>query len=217
MPTAQFQAFLDYINDSLNTALAIPGGSNYDKFFMQFGQEGTPRPRYLKRLQHSRELEGYEWPAANPSDVESFKSATWKQMDDWEARLKLIDNMRNRLDQKRIKRDRAEKRCLEKSRMLKQTQVLLGLKNCQDPTSARKAEGPVFVCVDVEAIERPPNPISEVGIAVLDFERVRDVPPGPCGRDWWPFIKAHHLRTKEYSGLVNYKYIQGCPNAFNFG
>lgn len=75
----------------------------------------------------------------------------------------------------------------------------------------------VFVCMDVEAIETPPNPISEVGISILDMKNVQGIPPGPGGSSWWRFIDSHHLRVEEYSGLRNYRFVIGCPNDFDFG
>lgn len=75
----------------------------------------------------------------------------------------------------------------------------------------------VFLCFDAEALERPPHPVSEIGIAILDLQDTHRLDSGPSGRDWWPKIKAHHLRTKEYSGLVNHRYVKGCPGAFDFG
>lgn len=62
-----------------------------------------------------------------------------------------------------------------------------------------------------------PNPISEVGLAILDVNDVKDFAYGPTGTEWHRWIVAHHLRTREYSGLVNHEFIKGCPEAFNFG
>lgn len=74
-----------------------------------------------------------------------------------------------------------------------------------------------FICVDIEAIEVAPNPVSEIGIAVLNSERLKGIAAGPSGANWWDFIEAHHVRVKEYAGLVNYRFVQGCPNNFDFG
>ncbi len=92
---------------------------------------------------------------------------------------------------------------------LKDAKSLLGL----DGAEARA----VLVSIEVEALETQPGCVSEVGIAMFDTGKVRRVVAGPDGSAWWPFIEAHHLRVKEYSGLVNYRYVQGCPDHFDFG
>jgi hypothetical protein len=74
-----------------------------------------------------------------------------------------------------------------------------------------------FVCIDVEAYERNRDMITEVGIAVLDTNDIEGVPPGNNGENWFEHIKPYHLRVSEYRGIVNHKYVQGCPHAFNFG
>jgi hypothetical protein len=74
----------------------------------------------------------------------------------------------------------------------------------------------VFVCVDVESYEKAHNKITEVGIASLD---TRDLigPPGIDGEKWRSKIQARHFRIKEYQHLVNYEYVHGCPDKFEFG
>lgn len=74
-----------------------------------------------------------------------------------------------------------------------------------------------FVCVDIEADERNASTITEVGIAVLDTEDTMDVPPGIDGLDWISKIQTFHLRTAEYSYIVNHQFVRGCPDLFHFG
>lgn len=74
-----------------------------------------------------------------------------------------------------------------------------------------------FVCVDVEANELNASTITEIGLAILDTEDIEDVPPGENGKNWLPYIAAHHLRISEYRSIVNSRYVQGCPDAFDFG
>lgn len=97
--------------------------------------------------------------------------------------------------------------------MLSETQLYLGLQGRRDPPG----KPVVFITIDVEAIEVAPNPVSEIGIAVLDMKRLGGVVPGSAAENWWKFIEAHHLRVKEYAGLVNYRFVQGCPRNFDFG
>lgn len=208
---------MDFVNKELGIALAIPGGVNSDRFFMRFGQGGTPRPRYLRRLREKEEFDIDEWPDVSTSDTEAFLSASQMQKDDWLEKLKLISVPPSKSDRDEKRKERSAMKRADRKHMLDETQALLGLKEGQIIKGGRNGEDVVFVCVDVEAIERPPNPVSEVGIAILDRKNIQNVPRGPCGRDWWPLIKAHHLRTKEYSGLVNHQFVIGCPDAFDFG
>lgn len=107
--------------------------------------------------------------------------------------------------------DKAAKKKRHRDQMLRNTLSYLGLLGDPDGHDI------VFVCVDVEAIEQRPNPISEIGFAILDTRDIKDVDPGVVGRGWWPKIKAHHLRVYEYAGLRNYRYVKGCPDFFDFG
>ena len=208
---------MDFVNKELGIALAIPGGVNSDRFFMRFGQGGTPRPRYLKRLHEKEEFEIDNWPEMNVGYTEAFLSASQMCQDGWLEKLKLISAPPSKKDKDERRREKSSLKRADRKHMLGETQALLGLKQGQTIKGGRNGEGVVFICIDVEALERPPNPVSEVGIAILDKNDIQNVLRGPCGRDWWPLIKAHHLRVKEYSGLVNHKFIAGCPDAFDFG
>lgn len=215
VPTAQLQSFLDVINEKLGIALAIPGGVNSNRFFMRFGEGGTPRPRYLRRVHGERDLEG-GWPHGSISDVQAFWSASQMCRDRWLEKLKYVSTA-PRKDNEQEKRQRTAKRRADRKHMLDEAQTLLGLKQGHTVKGGKKGENVIFFCVDIEALERPPNPVSEVGIAVLDSKDIRNIPPGACGRNWWPLIRAHHLRTHEYAGLVNHRFVAGCPDYFDFG
>ncbi|KAM0436789.1 hypothetical protein ACHAPT_002500 [Fusarium lateritium] len=208
VPTAQFQVFIDEINLELGISLKIPLGANIDKFYMQFNDMDTPRPRYLRRSQDETSLDIRPWPAMNDHDFAIYQAAEKEQRVEWRDKLRIVKTgfmpkKGNSLKALFNKRNR--------DLMLKHTQEYLGL--------TRDSEGHdvVFICVDVEAIERPPNPISEIGFAILDTRDIKGTDPGDCGRGWWSKIKCHHLRVKEYAGLRNYRYVKGCPDAFNFG
>ncbi|RCI14684.1 hypothetical protein L249_6438 [Ophiocordyceps polyrhachis-furcata BCC 54312] len=218
--TAQFEAFLRAINEELNTALTIPSGGNRKKFCRRFGGGGTPRPRFLLRSVDRYSLDKHSlgeipWPQPLQSDAEAFKKASTAAQDDFLSNLhpQGCDDGKNenKKDKTQKAKERSRKRALFRQSMMHQAQTFLGLRN---PGSS---DSVVFVCVDVEALEAPPHPVSEVGIAILDTNRLSGTPPAAAGSGWWPFIEAHHLRTKEYSGMVNFKYVMGCPDAFDFG
>ncbi|KAM5351321.1 hypothetical protein ACJ41O_004044 [Fusarium nematophilum] len=208
IPSAQFEVFLEEINLELGISLRVPVGTNTDKFYMQFGEGATPRPRYLRRSQDEASLDVRPWPSIHPDDIKDFEAATPDMQMKWRAQLRVA---KTGFIPKRGNPEKAAMKMRHRGQMLKNTQGYLGLKG--DP----EGQDVVFVCVDVEAIERPPNPISEIGFAILDTRDIKGVAPGLGGRDWWPLIKCHHLRVWEYAGLRNRQFVKGCPDAFNFG
>ncbi|CAJ2510002.1 Uu.00g059020.m01.CDS01 [Anthostomella pinea] len=132
-----------------------------------------------------------------------------------------------------IARAKRMQRQKDLGRMLKRAQKYLGLRpraayssGPLDSSAPWEVSMPVpfktkasvrFVCVDVEAYERNTNVVTEIGFAILDTEDTMDVPPGENGENWFPLIKAHHLRIDEYSYMVNHDFVKGCPGSFNFG
>lgn len=112
----------------------------------------------------------------------------------------------------------AEQRLKERQeRRQKQIRAMFDYLGLENGGAVASNSDVVFFCVDVEAIEVYPNHISEIGIALLDMQQVQGIEPGRRGDAWWPMIKAHHLRINEYAGLTNYRYVQGCPEYFQFG
>ncbi|KAF4983219.1 hypothetical protein FZEAL_1322 [Fusarium zealandicum] len=208
IPSAQFELFLEEINMELGTSLRIPTGFNTDKFSMQFGEGGTPRPRYLRRSQDQTSLDARPWPSIDPTDIKAFEAASKPLQLTWRAKFRVV---KSGFVPKSGNPEKAAMKKRQRDQMLRNTQGYLGLKGNPEGHDV------VFICVDVEAIERAPNPISEIGFAILDTRDMKGVAPGAAGRGWWPTIKAHHLRVREYSGLRNHQFVKGCPDAFNFG
>lgn len=179
---------------------------------MKFGQGNTPRPRYLKRSRDQRVLNVESFPAFQPADGQNFKAAHSAIRKDWMNNWQMMVPRPAFRDKKKNSGEKAARKKLDRERMLHETQEYLHLL----PGNGN-APDVVLVCMDVEAIEMPPNPISEIGIAILDVKDLDGVQAGPGGQNWWQFVKAYHLRTKEYSGLVNHRFVHGCPNSFDFG
>jgi hypothetical protein len=204
VPTAQFVAFLDHINKCLKTALVIPKGQE-SKFAVVFRGPGMPKPRYLARSSDQRTFKVDKFPEMSKEDLQSYQSM---ERADQKRFQKILDVFTARHPDKVKKEQRREK---DDAGMLLDAQRMLGLKSSLVPLDV------VFICIDAEALERKPNPVSEVGIAILDTRDLKGTAPGPAGKDWWPLIKAYHLRVKEYSGLRNYQFVQGCPDKFSFG
>ncbi|QUC19760.1 uncharacterized protein UV8b_04001 [Ustilaginoidea virens] len=101
---------------------------------------------------------------------------------------------------------------------LRDVQLRLGLPAAgAAPRPGRHRHHTTFVSIDLEAHEDQPGFPTEVGIAVLNTHKIDGVDPGPAGLCWWRFIEAHHLRVREFAGHVNRRYVQGCPDQFQFG
>ncbi|KAG8665655.1 hypothetical protein FPOAC2_10733 [Fusarium poae] len=210
VPSAQFEVFLQEINLKLNTDLRIPvGAMNKDKFYMKFGEGGTPRPRYLRRSLDATSLDIRPWPAIDPEDIRGFQAASPPQQLTWRSKMRTVKTGFS--SKKTADPDKAAKKKRHRDQMLRNTLGYLGLAGDPDGHDI------VFICVDVEAIERRPNPISEVGISILDTRDIKGVHPKDVGRGWWPMVKTHHLRVREYAGLRNYQFVKGCPDKFDFG
>lgn len=75
----------------------------------------------------------------------------------------------------------------------------------------------IFIAVDVEAYERPPRMVTEVGVATLDTRDLIKHAPGEVGESWQKFIRARHFRISEYKHYVNSEFVSGCPDKFEFG
>lgn len=89
-----------------------------------------------------------------------------------------------------------------------------------DPTKPAPnefANEPIFIAIDVEAFEREPKPVTEIGVATLDTRDLKDVAPGTNGEGWQGAIRARHFRIAEYKHLVNKDFVEGCPEHFEFG
>lgn len=206
VPTEQFKFFLDEINVALGTALTIPPGVNEGQYCMKFGEEDTPRPRYLKRSTNEDGLKIENWPLAKYENIQAFSSAPLYAQDNWSAHMKKIKIGVPR--DTKANAERAARKQRERDQMLLDTQKYLGMKPSTIPTDV------VLICVDVEAIETSPNCITEVGFAILDTATIKRL---ACADSWFEFIQTHHLRIREYAGHRNNRYVQGCPDRFDFG
>lgn len=220
----QVENLLSAINRALGTELTVPYGPSRRAFFLRFTGCGPFRPRFL--LHHKRHAPA----AATGSGLDIEDPRTWPKDDGpvaseealaalpMDAGARLTANMaRMRRDPAKVSKQTAAERFeTRKEARKKEMQAMLGHLGLKDGAVDSKSDV-VFFSVDVEAIEVSPGPVSEIGIAILDMQRVGEQSPGSRGRDWWPLMEAHHLRIKEYAGLTNYRYVKGCPDDFQFG
>ncbi|KAI1816061.1 hypothetical protein GGS20DRAFT_269073 [Poronia punctata] len=230
VPTSQFQQFLEATNRALGTELTIPDISRA-RYVLSFGSRNTPSPRFLGRVNNVSDLESLKERGSTllPDDLSglSIESSQMfrEEMNAIYASLTNKDPEKARM--KRMERQKGW------GRMIKRVQRYLGLRqtishvsrNASTKTNWRVTQlAPFstrgtarFVCVDIEAWERDGSLVTEVGLAVLDTGDIEDVPPGKRGKNWCALIKAYHFRIEERLHLVNHRFVQGCPDAFNFG
>lgn len=87
-----------------------------------------------------------------------------------------------------------------------------------EPSPFDPAMEPIFICIDVESDERASrDAITEVGVSTLDTLDLVGVAPGERGRNWTEFIRSRHFRVKERRHIVNHRFVNGCPDMFDFG
>ncbi|PKS06835.1 hypothetical protein jhhlp_006911 [Lomentospora prolificans] len=226
IPTEQFVAFLGTINAELGTSLKIPPGEHTKRFSITF-RPGLPQPRYLGTIhdQESRELiRSKNLPSV---DHGFFSESSSADVNELRWQLHDIASFGNN----RAKGRSGEKQAVardSRKRMMRNFQTFLGFRpgdlvaepdakfDVDDVPGFPPKLGPVLVSLDVEAHEVSHLP-TEVGIIVLDTEKTKKVPPGKLGENWWPFAESTHLRVQEYASHTNFKYVQGCPDKFDFG
>lgn len=75
----------------------------------------------------------------------------------------------------------------------------------------------IFIAFDVEAWERSPHPITEIGVATLDTRDLTKQVPGTFGENWYEAVRARHFRIEEYKSYINSDFVSGCPDRFDFG
>ncbi|KAI0528069.1 hypothetical protein F5B22DRAFT_17987 [Xylaria bambusicola] len=234
VPTIQFEQFLSSINNRIDEELSIPKGRAGELFFLTFGEWDTPRPRFLGRANNASSIDRLETRSLTlpANDLSHLTHACYQMYQ--EKMDEIYSSLTNAKNQK--KRERAMKKRRERNkasgRMLKRVQRYLGLRQATSHVSLNKPlrswstsqpapfkarESVRFVCVDIEAYEKDDRTITEVGLAVLDTEDLIDIPPGEKGENWCSLIQPYHLRIQEHRYLVNSEYLQGCPDAFNFG
>lgn len=144
-----------------------------------------------------------QWPVIAKADIDTFHESSAESKEAWMSVMELL-----KVELNKHKADAEERRKRRKERDAAELQKIA--KVLADTNT-------VFIAIDFEAIEVSPHPISEVGISIVDPRELQTMNPGDKGENWWPLIKAHHLRIHEYAGLRNYRHVQGWPENFNFG
>ncbi|KAI1755428.1 hypothetical protein F4782DRAFT_488534 [Xylaria castorea] len=235
VPTVQFEKYLDIANRELDGRLTIPRGGAGKQFTLTFGDWDTPCPRFLGRANSASALEALkartnEVPA---DDLRHLTPACYQMYLDRIDKIYNSIKANNKKKKAEVTRQKRIQRQKDSGRMLKRVQRYLGLRRATSHVSNnslvttswdvskvvpfKARESVRFVCVDIEAYERDTRVVTEIGLAVLDTDDTTDTRPGERGENWFPLIQAHHFRIKERSYMVNSEFVQGCPEAFDFG
>ncbi|KAI0439606.1 hypothetical protein F4803DRAFT_553923 [Xylaria telfairii] len=239
VPTVQFEKYLDIATHELGGQLTIPGGGAGRRFTLTFGEWDTPCPRFLGRANSEPALEALK-ARTHKAPADDLRHLTPACYQTYLNKLDAIydsgkENKKKKNPQ--VARQKMVEKQKDAGRMLKRVQRYLGLRRATSHASNNNSHQDVvatgwdvskaapfkpresvrFVCVDVEAYEKDTRLVTEIGLAVLDIEDVIDICPGERGENWFSCVQAHHFRIKERSYMVNSEFVQGCPEAFDFG
>ncbi|KAI2783018.1 hypothetical protein F4815DRAFT_413802 [Daldinia loculata] len=236
VPSAQFVEYLKHVNSRLKLQLGIPKGEAGENFFATFGDWDTPLPRFLGRASTSAavcelKLRTHRLP------IDDLAHLSTAALQNYRVKMDKLYKSLNPVKDKAEAEAAATRRKIERQkgygRMTKRAQRYLGLRgrpgyppslditatdwNVDMPVPFKAESSIRFVSVDIEAWEQSTNVITEVGLAILDTRDTINVPPGRDGYGWFPLIKSHHFIIEEHKYKINYKYVHGCPEQFNFG
>jgi hypothetical protein len=246
VPVHQLQALIDEINATFPEANAIlDDRSREEGVVIDFDTcldgelSDLLRPRFLGHAT-CREQINY-WADNLPSPPSVTVTREMEADRSFQAYKELIENAiaagKNKSKAKRkAQQGVASERKLQSKRQVLNAQRYLGLLPEQDdklgssmgqlslsrlddtkPPPFTSVKGPIFIAIDCEAWEEGGKPVTEVGVATLDTRDLQGVPPGPCGENWQKLIRARHFRIVERKHMVNKKYVNGCPENFEFG
>ncbi|KAK8055471.1 hypothetical protein PG993_000698 [Apiospora rasikravindrae] len=229
VPTIDFDEFLQCVNRELRTLLAVPSGKEAERFNLRF--LGFPRPQFAGKvgsLAAYYELKS-KLARSNPSYMNLQPAVLSLFKDEMDRIYESVKTPKPKKDPA-IQRAKTIAKQKTFGQTTKRVQRYLGLRtrtayavgqdkgwNISMPPTFQTEWDVRFVCIDVEAHEFDNKNITEIGIAILDTQDIVGLPPGEGGKDWFGKIQAHHLRIKEVAHLVNSRFVQGCPEYFDFG
>ncbi|KAM0500302.1 hypothetical protein ACHAP9_003509 [Verticillium nonalfalfae] len=181
VPTVQFEHFLRIVNALAGIRLTIPPGAPGSKFYLEFGEGGSPRPRFLGRSICESDFTNIrlETPVHHADDV--GKGISEAVMDDLVRKLYVL-----KFAKKEAKKEKNAKRREEANTRrldgIRSVQRMLGLRPIAG-VSTRQVDveqviphdrelDAVFAAVDIEVAEESHSVVLEVGISILDTREV---------------------------------------------
>ena len=240
VPESQVLALLDEINSAFpNANVHITDYNREEGLVINFDDISYPelRPRFLGCSTSRDQYEDWTNSVPAPAPSSGNMAIPSRNLEAFKAKMEAAVEIAKNKSKARKKERQGEHIAKRQDmvRMLTRSQRYLGLVGkgeeslMPDISSLSvadvKLDAPsphpfdndvIFISVDVEAWEDPPNPITEVGIATLDTRDLRALAPGPNGEAWQPCIRARHFRIAEHKHKRNHKYLDGCPDKFEF-
>ncbi|KAK3114256.1 hypothetical protein LTR53_007614 [Teratosphaeriaceae sp. CCFEE 6253] len=238
IPEHQLHALISEINEAFPTAnISITERQCEEGLILDFDEfPDSLRPRWLGRStsrdQYTAMADSVQHPSAPSGEKEGSRSLqAFKDMIDAAVELgKTKSKSKKKANQQGtiLRRQEMNKQVLRAQRYLgllpKPAEELSDMGSLTiaplDPSSAPQHpfdQDAIFIAFDVEAYERSPKTITEVGVATLDTRDLKNNAPGRNGTDWHKHIRARHFRVVEYKHLINKEFVAGCPDRFEFG
>ena len=239
VPESQLEALIAEINDSFPHAkLGITPDLREEGLVIDFADinHADLRPRWLGHSTSRAQAE--VWPTHIQQHIASKTAMSDKNVKLFKEKMELANEI-GRNKKKAAKKAKHAEAVVKRQAMTKEllrAQKYLGLLPAAEesvlpdianltisavddtkPAPHPFSQEPIFIAFDVEAYERPPKQITEVGIATLDTRDLKDVPPEKYGKTWQGAIRARHFRIAEYKHLINKDFVIGCPQSFEFG
>ncbi|KAF2773187.1 hypothetical protein EJ03DRAFT_156080 [Teratosphaeria nubilosa] len=241
VPLQQFETLLTEINDKFPDAKIELDDKAREELIYDFNLVGPLskelRPRFLghttqhEQIAHSVDnlpFPGHVTISSSVQNDEGYKTFV-EHMDS------AVDAGKNKKsNKKRGKSNRIEELFRhsggETSSLIASAQRYLGLRpeeeslgagmaklNLDSATPSSHKSEPIFIAIDCEAYEEGAHAVTEVGVATLDTRDLKHMAPGPLGENWRQYIRARHFRITERTHMVNKKWVDGCPDKFQFG
>lgn len=238
LPAAQVKLLIQEINDTFNSNLILPTGVGKG-FVLPFTNEKNPKPSLLGQFSSREEKDKLEYqipprhadggnnPVEDPDYVEMLGCAIAATKN---RKKGGGSSSKTKKEQMKFRTQHDWMCCLKRS------QCYFGFRSRRsrggdtedkaaafppfdenEPAQCPFWHEPIFISVDVESNERAHSQITEVGISTLDTLDLVGVPPGKDCENWIAKIKSRHLRTREYSHVVNCDFVNGCPEMFEYG
>ena len=243
VPEYQLFAVIDEINKKFEKAhVTITDELREEGLLINFDDIDRVdlRPRFLGHSTSRAQIEDWTSRLPFPPEVQGTMQANDRSVKAFQAKMELANEIAKNKKKASGKHRHAEAVVKRQNmvRMLLRAQRYLGMVAKSDDSLlpdisslslaaldvTKAAPHPfdsdaIYIAVDVEAYERVPHPITEVGIATLDTRDLQGHAPGINGRDWQQFIRARHFRIQEYNNAnyVNKDFVEGCPDKFEFG
>ncbi|ETS79816.1 hypothetical protein PFICI_07345 [Pestalotiopsis fici W106-1] len=244
VPTAQFERMIADANKQLNLDLKIPTDSKDGALVNVF--DGPILPRFVRRIDNQTGLSNAIELSKliQPGDI-AKGSFSKDEVIAYGEKIELIYDHLSRHNSKADKKEARRRKAIVRQKgwgqQLKRAQRYLGMRHKtifgfdEQPHifTANETQSVLFQCLhtpfpmecmvrlisfDVEAAEFSSTTITEIGLAILDTQRILDSDPMKTSfADWGEFIETHHLRITEHKDIVNKTYVKGCPDDFLFG